>query len=59
MPLKYARIDMMRIIDLGVELDWLHHADDSEWRDDYQCFFILIGSKTYTYLVMKYDNLFD
>ena len=50
---------MMRIAQLGIELNWLHQANDSEWRDDYQCFFILKGSKTHTLVALKYGDIFD
>lgn len=56
---RYARIDMMRLIDLNVLLDWLHTADDCEWREDYQCFFVRIGSPTYTWLSLQYRQIFE
>jgi hypothetical protein len=59
MKYEYVRIDMMKLIQLGTALDYLHQAPDSEWRDDYQCFFILKGSKTYTWLAMKYEGIFE
>jgi hypothetical protein len=59
MKYEYLRIDMMRIAQLGIELNWLHQANDSEWRDDYQCFFILKGSKTHTLVALKYGDIFD
>jgi hypothetical protein len=55
---EYLRIDMMEIINKNIEFDWLHQAPDSEWRDDYQCFFIRKGSQTHTLIALKYGDIF-
>jgi hypothetical protein len=59
MKLTYARLDLMRVIQHGVELNWLHSAADCEYREDYLCFFILRGSKTYTRVALMYGDIFD
>jgi hypothetical protein len=59
MQYEYVRIDLMRLISYGTQANWLHSAADCEYREDYQCFFILKGSKTYTMAVLKYGDIFD
>jgi hypothetical protein len=56
---EYVRIDMLRLIELNLVLDYLHQANDCEWRDDYQCFFILKGSKTHTWLGLNHGDIFE
>lgn len=59
MKLEYLRIDMLRLIEMNVLLTWLHQAPDCEWRPDYECFFILKGSKTHSWLALQYENIFE
>jgi hypothetical protein len=59
MKYEYVRIDLMRLIEFGAEVNWLHTASDSEYREDYQCFFILKGSKTHTKAALLYGDVFD
>jgi hypothetical protein len=59
MTYEYARLDLMRVIAHGIELNWLHSAPDCEYREDYQCFFILRGSRTYTLAILRYGDCFD
>ena len=60
MTYLYARLDAMRCMNwTAEELNWLRHAPDVEYREDYLCWFIRRESKTYTYLVLKHGNIFD
>lgn len=59
MKLEYVRIDLIHLLAFGSDADWLHHAGDSEYREDYQCFFILKGSPTHTLAALKYGDVFD
>jgi len=56
---QYLRIDLFSLLQHGEEIKWLHTAPDCEWRDDYQCFFILKGSPTHTLAALKYGDVFD
>jgi hypothetical protein len=40
-------------------LDWLKALPDVEYRDDYQCFFVLKGSPSHTAIAMKLGDVFD
>jgi hypothetical protein len=63
MKYEYIRIDMMRVVLTNIEEDnalalkYLHSATDCEYRDDYQCFFVLRGSSTHSWIAMKYPEL--
>jgi hypothetical protein len=59
MKLEYLRVDTFRLLLLGISANWFHQQSDCEWRDDYQCFFILKGSKTHTLAALKYGDIFD
>jgi hypothetical protein len=59
MKLEYVRIDLMHLLPFGTDADWLHTATNSEYREDYQCFFILKGSPTHTLAALKYGDVFD
>ena len=63
MNYEYARIDMLTALNCrikGKDLEWLNTAPDVEYREDHLCYFVLKGSKTYTFLMMKYGiKLFD
>ena len=59
MNYEYVRVDLFRLLPYGIEANWLHNQPDCEWREDYQCWFILKGSKTHTIAALKFDNIFD
>lgn len=65
MKYEYIRIDMLKVVLSNIEHDtdhaseYLKSADDCEYRDDYQCWFILKGSKTHTWIAMNYGELLD
>lgn len=59
MKYEYVRIDLMRLIEYGAEANWLHTAPNSEYREDYQCFFVLKNSATHTMAALKYGDVFD
>jgi hypothetical protein len=65
MKYEYIRIDMLKVILSNIEhdtenpLNYLRSAPDVEWRDDYQCYFILKGSPTHSWIAMKYGELLD
>ena len=73
MKLEYARIDVLSIINVSQfgmttldrphtyddNLEWLHGLADVEYRHDYQCFFVLKGSPSYTAIAMKLGDVFD
>lgn len=50
---------MLKLIEKNLLLNWLHQADDAEWRPDYECFFILKGSKTHSWLALQDEKIFD
>lgn len=56
---EYIRIDLMSLLAYGIKVNWLHQADDCEYREDYQCFFILKGSRTHTMAALKYGDIFE
>ena len=61
--LEYIRIDYLKVILANIELDntrpldYLKSADDCEWREDYQCWFVLKGSKTHSWIAMNYGEI--
>ena len=55
---EYVRIDSFDLLLKGYSARWLSHQSDCEWREDYQCFFILKGSKTHTMAALKYGDIF-
>jgi hypothetical protein len=63
MKLEYIRIDLMQLLidHLGQAstsaFDYLRTAPDCEYREDYQCFFVLVGSQTYSWIALKYPEL--
>jgi hypothetical protein len=59
MNYEYLRIDLFSLLQYGAEVNWLHTAQDSEWREDYQCFFILKGSRTHMLAALKYGDIFE
>jgi len=59
MNLEYARIDLMSLLMREIDPTWFHLQNDCEYRDDYQCFFILKGSKTHTMINLKHGDIFD
>ena len=59
MNYEYVRVDLFRLLSYGIEANWLHNQPDCEWREDYQCWFILKGSKTHTIAALKFDNIFN
>jgi hypothetical protein len=71
MKYKYARIDLLTIIELSTfglisdndtytpTIEWIKGLSDVEYRDDYQCFFVLKGSKSHTAITMKLGDVFD
>lgn len=67
MKYEYLRIDVLSIINLSAghdrsyfdDLNWFQTQADTEWRPDYQCFFVLKGSPTHTMIAMKYGDIFD
>jgi hypothetical protein len=59
MKYEYLRIDLLRLLPYGLDADWLHQQPDVEYREDYQCFFILKGSKTHTLAALKYGDIFE
>ena len=70
--LEYARIDVLNIIQVSRfgmtsldrphtyddNLQWLQSLADVEYREDYQCFFVLKGSPSHTAIVMKLGDVF-
>lgn len=68
--LEYARIDVLSIIQTSTfgmvtgndtytsNLDWLKSLPDVEYRQDYQCFFVLKQSKSHTLIAMKLGDVF-
>ena len=63
MNYEYIRIDMIKVVLTNIELDnsqalkYLHTATDCEYREDYQCFFVLKGSSTHSWIAVKYPHL--
>ena len=55
---EYVRLDLVFLLPFGIKANWLHSAPDCEYREDYQCFFILKGSKTHTMAALKYGDVF-
>ena len=58
MPYEYVRIDIIRMIGQPDARHWLDTQSDCEWRQDYQCWFILNGSKTHTMAALKFGDIF-
>jgi hypothetical protein len=40
-------------------LQWLKNLPDVEYRDDYQCFFVLKASPSHTAIAVKLGDVFD
>lgn len=59
MKYQYARIDLMELLPHGMDIKWMYTAPDCEYREDYQCFFVLKGSKTHTMIAVKYGDVFS
>jgi hypothetical protein len=72
MKYEYLRIDVLNIIEVSQfglvsggphtynsNLDWLKALPDVEYRNDYQCFFVLKGSPSHTAIAMKLGDVFD
>jgi hypothetical protein len=59
MKYEYARVDLIKLIPYGIDIKWMYSANDSEYREDYCCFFVLKGSRTYTLVSLKYGDVFD
>jgi len=71
--LEYARIDMLTLINVSQfgmttldrphtydsNIQWIKNLPDVEYREDYQCFFVLKGSPSQTAIVMKLGDIFD
>lgn len=72
MKLEYMRIDVLNIIEISQfdltsldrphtyddNLAWLQALPDVEYRDDYQCFFVLKGSPSHTAIALKFGDVF-
>jgi hypothetical protein len=70
--LEYARIDLLTLINVSQfgmtsldrphtydsNLQWLQGLSDVEYREDYQCFFVLKGSPSHTAIAMKLGDVF-
>ena len=70
--LEYARIDVLSIINVSQfgmtsldrphtydsNLQWLQGLADVEYREDYQCFFVLKGSPSHTAIAIKLGDVF-
>jgi hypothetical protein len=59
MTYEYIRLDLFRLLPFGIEANWLHQQPDCEYREDYQCFFILKGSRTHTLAALKFGDIFE
>lgn len=59
MTLTYLRIDDLRLISLGIQARWLFSLPEVEYREDYLCFFVQVGSPSHTAIVMKYGDIFE
>lgn len=59
MNYEYIRIDMMTLLDFSVDYNKLKGMPDLECREDYQCFFVLKGSRTHTWLALNYPDVFE
>jgi hypothetical protein len=56
---EYVRIDSFSLLIKGISAKWFSQQPDCEWREDYQCFFILKGSRTHTLAALKYGGVFE
>ena len=61
MKYEYIKISKLRLLLLEMEFDYevLSNLPDVEYRQDYQCYFLLKGSKTHTWLAMRHPELFS
>lgn len=59
MTYEYVRIDSFDLLLKGYSARWLSQQPDCEWREDFQCFFILKGSRTHTLAALKYGAIFS
>jgi hypothetical protein len=63
MKYEYIRIDMMRVVITNIDEDsttaltYLQQSNDCEYREDYQCFFVLKGSPTHSWVALRYPDL--
>ena len=70
MKLEYARIDLLNVINASTfglvtgtdtyqnNTKWLKGLPDVEYREDYQCFFVLKGSPSHTAIALKLGDIF-
>jgi hypothetical protein len=73
MKCEYLRVDVLRILELShfglinsnnsirydSNLQWLQSLPNVEYRQDYECFFVLKGSPSHTAIAMKLGDIFD
>ena len=59
MKYEYLRVELIRLIEYGEEINWLHTAANCEYREDYCCFFVLKGSPTHTKIALLYGDVFE
>lgn len=59
MKYEYVRIELIKLLSHGYDIEWMYTAPECEYRDDYLCFFVLKGSKTHTLITMKYGDVYD
>lgn len=67
MNLEYLRIDLISLVNIAHGearalmdvINWFHSLGDVEYRNDYQCFFVLKGSPAHTMIALKYGDVFD
>lgn len=57
MKYTYLRIDDLVLMELPRIRDWLQDQPDAEYREDYQCWFVLVGSQTHTWLAIRYPEV--
>ena len=56
---EYVRVDVFKLFIIEKDPSWFHQQKDCEYREDYQCWFILKGSPTHTLAALKYGDIFD
>ena len=61
MKYEYIRIDKIRLLLMNIEFDCniLEGMSDVEVRHDHNCYFLRKGSKTHTWLGLKYPQIFE
>ena len=55
----WVRLDYIDVIDLGLQLAFLHSSPDSFWDEAYQTFFVQKGSKTHIWLILEFGDIFQ